>query len=67
MPEFMADVLTYELGEIGFSTFETENNTLIAYAKQTHRCAHVHTHTYNSCGLDRFLCCRTCWKPLTCL
>ena len=35
MPEFMADVLTYELGEIGFSTFETENNTLIAYAKQT--------------------------------
>ena len=35
MPDFMADVLTYELGEIGFSTFETENDTLIAYAKQT--------------------------------
>lgn len=35
MPEYMADVLTYELGEIGFSTFETENNTLIAYAKET--------------------------------
>lgn len=35
MPEFKADILTYELGEIGFSTFETENNTLIAYAKQT--------------------------------
>ena len=35
MPDFMADVLTYELGEIGFSTFETENNTLIAYAKET--------------------------------
>lgn len=35
MPEYMADVLTYELGEIGFSTFETENDTLIAYTKQT--------------------------------
>ena len=35
MPEYKADVLTYELGEIGFSTFETENDTLIAYAKQT--------------------------------
>ena len=35
MPEYMADVLTYELGEIGFSTFETENETLIAYAKET--------------------------------
>jgi ribosomal protein L11 methyltransferase len=35
MPEFKADILTYELGEIGFSTFETENDTLIAYAKQT--------------------------------
>ena len=35
MPEYKADVLTYELGEIGFSTFETENNALIAYAKQT--------------------------------
>ena len=35
MPEYKADVLTYELGEIGFSTFETEGNTLIAYAKQT--------------------------------
>lgn len=35
MPEYKADVLTFELGEIGFSTFETENDTLIAYAKQT--------------------------------
>lgn len=35
MPEYMADVLTYELGEIGFSTFETENDILIAYTKQT--------------------------------
>lgn len=35
MPEYMADVLTYELGEIGFSTFVTENDTLIAYTKQT--------------------------------
>ena len=35
LPEYKADVLTFELGEIGFSTFETENDTLIAYAKQT--------------------------------
>ena len=35
MPEYKADVLTDELGEIGFSTFETDNDTLIAYAKQT--------------------------------
>ena len=35
MPEYKVDILTYELGEIGFSTFETENDTLIAYAKET--------------------------------
>ena len=35
LPEYKADVLTFELGEIGFSIFETENDTLIAYAKQT--------------------------------
>ncbi len=34
-PDYEVDILTYELGEIGFSTFETENDTLIAYAKQT--------------------------------
>lgn len=34
-PEYQVDVLTYELGEIGFSTFETVDDTLIAYAKET--------------------------------
>ncbi|MBQ2025297.1 MAG: 50S ribosomal protein L11 methyltransferase [Paludibacteraceae bacterium] len=35
MPEYQVDVLVYELGEIGFESFETSQDTLNAYVQQT--------------------------------
>jgi ribosomal protein L11 methyltransferase len=35
MPDYQVDALVYELGEIGFESFETTADTLLAYIQQT--------------------------------
>lgn len=35
IPDYMVDVITYNLGEIGFDSFETDSNYLCSYVKQT--------------------------------
>ena len=35
LPEYASDLLVYEMGELGFESFETENNEFSAYIKES--------------------------------
>lgn len=35
LPEYASDLLVYEMGELGFESFETENNEFFAYIKES--------------------------------